>query len=107
VDIGLPEGTDDDAYLAMLNQQLAMIFDRIKPDFVFYQAGVDVLATDKLGKLALTRSGCGRRDELVFSYCRAARVPLQVSMGGGYSPHIRDVVDAHCQTFQTAIRMYD
>jgi len=107
VDVGLPEGTGDEAYLAVLKRQLQSIFQRIQPDFAFYQAGVDVLATDKLGKLALTRAGCSRRDELVFEYCRAYQVPLQVSMGGGYSSRVRDIVDAHCQTFRTAVRIYD
>ncbi|MFC7523007.1 histone deacetylase [Parapedobacter sp. GCM10030251] len=107
VDIGLPDGTGDEVYLARLDQQLQAIFRHLRPDFVFYQAGVDVLATDKLGKLVLTRAGCGRRDELVFEYCQAYKAPVQVSMGGGYSPHIRDIVDAHCQTFRIAARMYD
>jgi len=107
VDVGLPEGTGDEAYLAVLDRQLGSVFQRVQPDFVFYQAGVDVLATDKLGKLALTRAGCSSRDELVFEYCRAYKIPLQVSMGGGYSPHIRDIVDAHCQTFRIAARIYD
>ncbi|WP_229717702.1 histone deacetylase family protein [Parapedobacter defluvii] len=107
VDVGLPEGTGDEAYLAVLEHQLQAIFPRVQPDFVFYQAGVDVLATDKLGKLALTPAGCRRRDELVFEYCRAHKVPLQVSMGGGYSLRIRDIVDAHCQTFKVAARIYD
>lgn len=107
VDVGLPEGTGDDVYLTMLDEQLRSIFQRITPDFVFYQAGVDVLTTDKLGKLALSAMGCRRRDELVFEYCRTQQVPLQVSMGGGYSPFTRDIVDAHCQTFKTAAHFYN
>ena len=107
VDVGLPDGTDDDTYLAMLADHLESIFERVQPDFVFYQAGVDVLETDKLGKLALSKSGCRKRDALVFQHCRLAGVPVQVSMGGGYSTHIRDIVDAHCQTFEEARRIYD
>ncbi|MFB2118912.1 histone deacetylase [Parapedobacter sp. 2B3] len=107
VDVGLPDGTDDDTYLGLLQHHLELIFDRVRPDFVFYQAGVDVLDTDKLGKLALSRSGCRKRDALVFQYCKSAAVPVQVSMGGGYSTHIRDIVDAHCQTFAEAIRVYE
>lgn len=106
VDIGLPDGVGDEAYLELLQYHLALIFERVQPDFVFYQAGVDVLATDKLGKLALTKAGCRKRDELVFGYCQAARVPVQVSMGGGYSVQIRDIVDAHCHTFEAAIQLY-
>ena len=107
VDIGLPDGTGDDAYLELLEYQLDRTFEQVKPDFVFYQAGVDVLETDRLGKLTLTKRGCRRRDALVFRRCKAANVPVQVSMGGGYSSHIRDIVDAHCQTFEEAVRCYD
>ena len=107
VDVGLPDGTDDGSYLALLRHHLELIFDRVRPDFVFYQAGVDVLASDKLGKLALTSAGCRKRDALVFQHCQSAGVPVQVSMGGGYSPHIRDIVDAHCRTFEEANRIYD
>ena len=107
VDIGLPDGMGDKAYLELLQRQLEMVFDRVKPDFVFYQAGVDVLATDKLGKLALTPMGCRERDALVFRYCQSAEVPVQVSMGGGYSADIRDIVDAHCRTFEEAAYIYN
>jgi acetoin utilization deacetylase AcuC-like enzyme len=107
VDIGLPDGMEDDAYLELLRDQLELIFERTRPDFVFYQAGVDVLETDRLGKLSLTQAGCRKRDELVFHYCRSANVPVQVSMGGGYSAQIRDIVDAHCHTFEAAIHIYD
>ncbi|WP_257670639.1 histone deacetylase family protein [Parapedobacter tibetensis] len=106
MDVGLPDGTGDDTYLRILEQELEMIIKRVKPDFVFYQAGVDVLTTDKLGKLTLTKEGCRRRDELVFRCCKSANIPVQVSMGGGYSSHIRDIVDAHCRTFKEAIRIY-
>src|SRR5690606_16461849 len=107
LDIGLPDGTDDDTYLDILMRHLVVIFKKVQPDFVFYQAGVDVLDTDKLGKLALSKSGCRGRDAFVFQHCKSAGVPVQVSMGGGYSHHIRDIVDAHCQTFEEAIRIYD
>lgn len=107
LDVGLPDGTDDDTYLALLTTHLEAIFRRVRPDFVLYQAGVDVLGTDKLGRLALSKSGCRKRDALVFQYCKSAGVPVQVSMGGGYSPQIRDIVDAHCQTFEEAIRIFD
>ncbi len=107
VDVGLPDGTEDDTYLDLLQRHLAAIWQQVKPDFVFYQAGVDILATDKLGKLALTKGGSQKRDELVLQHCKSKNVPVQVSMGGGYSAHIRDIVDAHCHTFRTAIQIYD
>ncbi|WP_379018831.1 histone deacetylase family protein [Parapedobacter deserti] len=107
LDVGLTDGIGDDAYLSLLADKLNEVFNMVRPDFVFYQAGVDVLETDKLGKLALTKEGCFRRDELVFQSCRSAGVPVQVSMGGGYSAHIKDIVDAHCNTFKAAVRIYD
>ncbi len=106
-DVGLPDGMGDEAYLRLLDHHLQAVFQLVQPDFVFYQAGVDVLGTDRLGKLSLTKEGCMQRDELVFQYCRSANVPIQVSMGGGYSASIRDIVDAHCRTFKAAVRVYD
>ncbi|WP_317162875.1 histone deacetylase family protein [Sphingobacteruim zhuxiongii] len=107
IDIGLSEGIEDDAYLDLLAQELERVFQQIQPDFVFYQAGVDVLATDKLGKFKLTQEGCKNRDELVFQACKANHTPVEVSMGGGYSVQIKDIVNAHVNTYRTAIHIYD
>lgn len=106
-DVGLPDGTGDAIYLDTLESHLNTLFETIKPDFVFYQAGVDVLETDQLGKLKLTPAACRRRDELVFNQCRRANIPVQVSMGGGYSARIRDIVDAHCNTFKAADEIFN
>ena len=67
---------------------------------------MDVLATDKLGHLGLTRQGCKERDRLVFQICKSRKVPVQVSMGGGYSARISDIVEAHCNTFKVEMEMY-
>ncbi|MDM1292834.1 histone deacetylase [Sphingobacterium sp. N143] len=107
LDIGLADHIADVDYLRILEENLVVLFSHIRPDFVFYQAGVDILATDKLGKLNLSPRTCGIRDELVFSTCRHYHVPVQVSMGGGYSPQIKDIVNAHCQTFKIAIDLYN
>ena len=106
LDIALALGTGDAEYLAQLQAVLGPLVDRIKPDFIFYQAGVDVLATDKLGKLALTPAGCRQRDELVLGLCHARRLPVTVSMGGGYSERLADIVDAHCNTFRVAFDLW-
>jgi len=106
-DFPLEDGVSDEAYLSLLSDILPKIFREINPDFVFYQAGVDVLATDKLGKLKLTQLGCRLRDEQVFMLCNAHHVPVQVSMGGGYSQHIQDIVNAHVNTFRSAIKIFD
>ena len=106
LDIPLSLGTGDAEYLAQLRSTLAPLVERVRPDFIFYQAGVDVLATDKLGKLALTPAGCQQRDELVLGLCRARGLPVAVSMGGGYSERLADIVDAHCNTFRVAFALW-
>ena len=106
LDIPLALGTGDAEYLAQLTATLEPLVERVRPDFIFFQAGVDVLATDKLGKLALTPSGCRQRDELVLGLCRALGLPVAVSMGGGYSERLADIVDAHCNTFRVAFELW-
>lgn len=103
LDIGLPDGTNGDAYLTFLQQQLEQLFSTNTFDFVFYQAGADVLENDKMGKLKLTKADCRERDKLVFAYCGRFGVPVQVSMGGGYADKISDIVDVHCTTFKEGI----
>ncbi|RZM22540.1 MAG: histone deacetylase [Pedobacter sp.] len=107
LDIGLNDGCSDEEYLSKLEESLSFFEKNIQPDFIFYLAGVDVLATDKLGKLMLTKSACQKRDELVFQFCQRKRIPVQVSMGGGYSTDIRDIVDAHCNTFKSGIDIFE
>jgi acetoin utilization deacetylase AcuC-like enzyme len=102
LDLPLPDGADDSAYLHLLAATLPRLLDEVQPDFVFYLAGVDVLATDKLGHLSLSREGCRQRDELVLELCHRHRLPVQVSMGGGYSERIADIVEAHANTFRVA-----
>ncbi len=102
LDVALEPGTSDAEYLGMLAQQLARLTKKVNPEFVFYLSGVDVLETDKLGTLALTLEGCRRRDEMVFSWCRQQGLPVQCSMGGGYSPQLRTIVEAHANTFRMA-----
>jgi acetoin utilization deacetylase AcuC-like enzyme len=106
LDIPLADGVEGDEYLSILNDILPGLIQQQKPDFIFYLAGVDVLATDKLGKLALSKDACKTRDRFVFEQCIANSIPVQVSMGGGYSPHIRDIVEAHCNTFRVAADLY-
>jgi acetoin utilization deacetylase AcuC-like enzyme len=75
---------------------LDLLFQKVNPQFVFYQAGADVLETDIMGKLKLTKHDCLERDRIVFNHCRANSIPVQVSMGGGYSRRVADIVDVHC-----------
>ena len=102
LDIALPDYTTDHNYLAALNQNLPKLIEQQKPDFIFYLAGVDILATDKLGKLSCTIDGCKKRDMIVFELCNKYQIPVQVSMGGGYSPEIKTIIEAHANTFRAA-----
>ena len=106
LDLPLPDGTDDAHYLRLLRETLPRLLDQMQPDFVFYLAGVDVLATDKLGHLALTREGCRQRDELVLGLCHRHGLPVVVCMGGGYSERIADIVEAHANTYRVAAGLY-
>ena len=106
LDIPLADGTGDEEYLNLLFKTLPQLIRRHKPDFIFYLSGVDVLATDKLGKLSLSKNACKRRDQFVFEQCIINQIPVQVSMGGGYSPQIKDIVDAHCNTYRIANELY-
>ena len=106
LDLPLPDGTDDAAYLQLLAETLPRLLDEVQPDFVFYLAGVDVLATDKLGHLALTRAGCRQRDEQVLGLCHRHHLPVMVCMGGGYSERIADIVEAHANTFRVAAGLF-
>jgi acetoin utilization deacetylase AcuC-like enzyme len=106
LDIPLHDGTNDEEYLKLLYNTLPGLIEQLKPDFIFYLSGVDVLASDKLGKLALSREACKQRDKFVFQQCIKNKIPVQVSMGGGYSPQIKDIVEAHCNTFRVANELY-
>ncbi len=106
LDIALADGTGDEEYLDLLKSTLPQLIAQQKPDFIFYLAGVDVLATDKLGKLSLSKAACKERDRFVLEQCISNKIPLQVSMGGGYSPDIKDIVEAHCNTYRVANELY-
>jgi len=106
LDIPLPDGIADEDYLSLLHDTLPGLISQQKPDFIFYLAGVDVLESDKLGKLALSREACKARDQFVFEQCINDKIPVQVSMGGGYSPQIKDIVEAHCNTYRVANQLY-
>jgi acetoin utilization deacetylase AcuC-like enzyme len=102
LDIALNTGTKDVEYLYILGVILPKIIESHRPDFVFYVSGVDILETDKLGHLSISIEGCKKRDEIVFEICDKYQIPVVVSMGGGYSPRIYDIVEAHCNTFRVA-----
>ncbi len=102
LDIGLPDGINDGAYLKLLEFHLNKTIDLFEPDFIFYQSGVDVLASDQLGRLGLTENGCLLRDKFTLKLAHRNNIPLVAAMGGGYSKKISDIVNAHANTFRLA-----
>jgi len=106
LDVPLSDGMEDDAYLALLDAHWPRLLDAVEPDLVLYQCGVDILASDKLGRLGVTEAGCRARDERILKRCYDARVPVVCAMGGGYSPDIWQIVEAHCNTFRIAADLW-
>ncbi|WP_291963553.1 histone deacetylase [Maribacter sp.] len=106
LDIALPKGTNDETYLSTLKKELPQLIKNEQPDFIFYLCGVDILESDKLGTLGMSVEGCKKRDEFVLSTCHRLKIPVQCSMGGGYSPDIKIIVNAHANTFRIAQNLY-
>lgn len=107
LDVELPDGMGDHEYLGLLRDTLPSLIEREQPDFAFYLSGVDILSTDKFGKLGVSLSGCRQRDEIVFTLLKDKKIPCAVAMGGGYSPRVKTIVEAHCNTFKTAAEVYN
>ncbi len=106
LDIALDTHTNDNDYLTILKETLPQLISQEQPDFIFYLSGVDILASDKLGKLGCTVQGCAERDRYVLQTCHDLNIPVQCSMGGGYSPEIKIIIDAHANTFRKAQDIY-
>ncbi len=102
LDIALPDNTSDGDYLKVVSEFVPKLIHKEKPDFIFYLSGVDILDSDKLGKLGCSLDACKKRDEIVFSNCKKFEIPVQCSMGGGYSPDIKTIIDAHANTYRVA-----
>jgi len=102
LDIPLENGTDDATYLSILKETLPNLIKKQQPDFIYYLCGVDVIESDKLGKLSLSIEGCKERDRVVLQSCKESNIPVMCSMGGGYSKDIKIIVDAHANTFRLA-----
>ena len=106
LDFGFNDFTNDDFYLKKLKEIIPKVIDNFQPDFIFYLAGVDVLENDKLGRLSLSIEGCRERDKFVLKSCKTNNIPVQVSMGGGYSVNIEEIIEAHSNTFRLAQEIY-
>ncbi len=105
-DIPLPVGMDDDGYLQILGKHLPDLLSQVKPDLVFYDAGIDTHFGDRLGKLALTDRGIYRRERMVLTNCLTAGYPVATVIGGGYSKNMSSLVYLHSLLYRAAKEVY-
>ena len=106
LDIEFDDNTNDNEYLKVLKETIPKVIDQFEPEFIFYLSGVDVLQNDKLGRLSLTLNGCKERDKFILQTCKDNSIPLQVSMGGGYSIVLKNIIEAHSNTFRLAQEIF-
>jgi len=105
LDVPLPDGTGDDAYLRGLAAHLPAVL-AFRPELVLYQAGVDPLAEDRLGRLSLTHAGLMARDEMVLSECARRGIPVAMAIGGGYASPIAPSVAAYANTYRVVRKIH-
>jgi len=106
LDIEFDDNTNDNEYLKVLKETIPKVIDQFEPEFIFYLSGVDVLDNDKLGRLSLTINGCKERDRFILEICKNNSIPVQVSMGGGYSIVLKNIIEAHSNTFRLAQEIF-
>ncbi|BDD04381.1 histone deacetylase family protein [Aureibacter tunicatorum] len=102
LDVALMDDCEDETYLRIIQNDVIAYLDAIEPEFIFYQSGVDILGSDKLGKLNVSIEGCKERDKIVLEYCKNKSIPVVCCMGGGYSKDIKVILEAHTNTFALA-----
>jgi acetoin utilization deacetylase AcuC-like enzyme len=105
LDIEFENGTGDSEYLESLERTLIFL-EQQDFDILLYQAGVDALETDKLGKLSLTAQGLEQRDRMVLNWAKSLDLPVALGLGGGYSNPIHPTISAHLKTFETAVKIF-
>ncbi|GAB3658453.1 histone deacetylase [Echinicola sediminis] len=106
LDVPLPDKLGDSAYLKVLSDHLEPLLEKVAPDFIIFQSGVDVLATDKLGRLGMSITGCKERDNRVLQAAFRHKIPIMCCMGGGYSERISHIVEAHANTYRLAQEIF-
>ncbi|NVK27902.1 MAG: histone deacetylase [Flavobacteriia bacterium] len=106
LDIGVPDGISDKDYLRLVDRHVKELIDSFEPQFIFFQSGVDILKTDKLGRLGVSISGCKDRDRIVFETAHKNNIPVAVNMGGGYSERLTDIIEAHANTYRMARQIF-
>lgn len=107
LDIPLPDKISGEEYLKILEKHLVPTIDKVKPDFIFYQCGVDILASDKLDRLGVSIEDYKRRDRMVLEAVAERNIPCTACMGGGYSEDIKIIVNAHANTYRLAKDIFE
>jgi acetoin utilization deacetylase AcuC-like enzyme len=102
MDINLADGTEDEEYLRLLEAGLDKALAEFKPDLIFFVAGADPYRDDQLGGLKLTLEGLEKRDRLVFGKAKASKIPVAVTLAGGYARQVEDTVLIHTNTIRLA-----
>ena len=105
-DYGFKDYTTDKEYLNVVKYEVKKLVDNFMPDFIFYLSGVDIIENDKLGRLSVSIEGCMERDKFILSLCKEYEIPVQVSMGGGYSTKLNEIIEAHANTFRLAQNIF-
>ena len=106
LDVELPDGTTDDEYLDSLAKHLPVVFQH-DPEIVFYLAGADPYAGDKLGRLSVSIEGLRERDAFVLRECYEREVPVATVMSGGYAKDINDTIEIHCNTIRMVKEVFE
>ncbi len=106
LDLALPDGTGDAAYLEAVERGVYTALQQARPDLVIYIAGADPFIGDRLGRLQVSKAALAQRDALVLGYCHAARIPVAVAMAGGYARRVEDTVDIHFETVRQCALHY-
>ena len=106
LDIELDHKTEDEEYLDLVYTNLNKLIIKFEPQFILYQAGVDILESDKFGRLNISVEGCKERDNIVFELASKNSLPITTTMGGGYSEDINIILDSHINTYKSALKYY-
>jgi acetoin utilization deacetylase AcuC-like enzyme len=107
LDIELQDDISDKDYLKLVETNVKQLIEDVHPNIVYYLSGVDILINDTLGKVSISMAACRERDIIVLEALHKNDIPCVVSMGGGYAKRIRDIVEAHCNTYRVAANIYD
>ena len=99
LDVALPENMEDASYLSILEANVSSLLKTVNPDFVFYQAGVDGLKSDRLGRLSLTRDGLKARNDYIYEMLAKRNIPIVITIGGGYSEPLLSSIECHTDVF--------